>query len=247
MYMDRVSTSVEDEVSSELARARILITGLTGLAGVDVARAFADLKGRLVVHTTDLSPELVELVALLSQSASEIRLHTLDISTADTAAKFAQTSAQAFGGLEAAVNMAAISSSEIEAIREDGDLEALVEAKLSPLAQLTRVIANRMCVVMSEGLVLNVLKMPEPRDRRTSAVAGFARTALAAMTAREARSWADKGIRINGVGPRSFFDGSASGAYLSNEPDVASLALHLASRRGRSFSGHVFDAGGLDC
>jgi NAD(P)-dependent dehydrogenase (short-subunit alcohol dehydrogenase family) len=247
MYMDRVSTSVENEVSSELARARILITGLTGVTGVDVARAFADLKGRLVVHTTDLSPELVELVALLSQSASEIRLHTLDISTADAAAKFAQTSAQAFGGLEAAINMASISSAEIAAVRKDGDLEALVEAKLTPLAQLTRIIANRMCVVMSEGLVLNVLKMPEPLDRRTSAVAGFARTALAAMIAKEARAWADKGVRINGVGPRTFFDGSASGAYLANEPDVASLALHLASRRGRSFSGHVFDAGGLDC
>jgi NAD(P)-dependent dehydrogenase (short-subunit alcohol dehydrogenase family) len=247
MYMDRVGTSVEEEVSSELARARILITGLTGVAGVDVARAFADLKGRLVVHTTELSPELVELVALLSQSASEIRLHTLDISTADAAAKFAQTSAQAFGGLEAAINMASISTAEIDNIREDGDLEALVEAKLAPLAQLTRIIANRMCVVMSEGLVLNVLKMPEPRSRRVSAVAGFARTALAAMIAKEARSWGEKGIRINAVGPRAFFDASSSGARLTSEPDIATLALHLASRKGRSLSGHIFDADGLGC
>jgi 3-oxoacyl-[acyl-carrier protein] reductase len=247
MYMDRVGTSVEDEVSSELARARILITGLTGVAGVDVARAFADLKARLIVHTTELSPELVELVALLSQSASEIRLHTLDISTADAAAKFAQTSAQAYGGVDAAVNMASISSAEIDALQKDGDLEALVETKLAPLAQLTRIIANRMCVVMSEGLVLNILKMPEPLDRRTSAVSGFVRTALAAMTAKEAQFWADKGIRINGVGPRAFFDASTSGAYLTNEPDIGTLALHLASRKGRSLSGHVFDAGGLDC
>ena len=246
MYMDRVGASVESEVSSELARARILITGLTGVAGVDVARAFADLKARLVVHTTDLSPELVELAALLTQSASEIRLHTLDISHADCAAKFAQTSAQTYGGLDAAINMASISSTEIEALNADGDLEALIEAKLAPLAQLTRVIANRMCVVLSEGMVLNVLKMPEPQDRRTAAVARFARTALAAMIANEAREWAGKGIRINGVGPRAFYDGGDSGAYLANEPDVATLALHLASRRGRSLSGHVFDAGGLD-
>jgi 3-oxoacyl-[acyl-carrier protein] reductase len=88
--------------------------------------------------------------------------------------------------------------------------------------------------------------MPEPRDHRTSAVAGFARTALASMIANEARSWADKGIRINAVGPRAFFDAKTSGAYLTNEPDVASLALHLASRKGRALSGHVFDAGGLD-
>ncbi len=246
MYMDRVGSGVEDEVSSELSRARILITGLTGNSGVDVARTFADLNVRLVVHTTELSPELVELFAFLSQSANEIRLHTLDISSANTAARFAQTSAQAFGGLDAAINMASISAPEIDAIREDGDLEALIEKKLAPLAQLTRVVANRMCVVLSEGLILNVLNMPEPRDARTSAVASFARTALAAMIAQESREWANKGIRINGVGPRAFFDGSASGAYLAHEPDVASLALHLASRRGRALSGHVFDACGLD-
>jgi NAD(P)-dependent dehydrogenase (short-subunit alcohol dehydrogenase family) len=244
MYMDRVGTSVEDEVSSELSRARILITGLTGNSGVDVARAFADLNVRLVVHTAELSPELVELFAFLSQSASEIRLHTLDISTANSAARFAQTSAQAFGGLDAAINMASISEAEINAIRRDEDLEAFIATKLAPLAQLTRVVANRMCVVMSEGLVLNVLNMPQPRNGRAAAIASFARTALAAMIAHEARSWADKGIRINGVGPRAFFDGGA-GAYLANEPDIASLALHLASRRGRSLSGHVFDASGI--
>jgi NAD(P)-dependent dehydrogenase (short-subunit alcohol dehydrogenase family) len=244
MYMDRVG-SVEQEVSSELSRARILITGLAANAGVDVARTFADLNVRLVVHTTELSPELVELFAFLSQSASEIRLHTLDISSANLAARFAQTSAQAFGGLDAAINMASISSEEIAAVRRDGDLETLIETKLAPLAQLTRVIANRMCVIMSEGLVLNVLHMPEPTDARTAAVASFARTALASMIAQESRSWAVKGIRINGVGPRAYFDGSA-GAYLANEPDIASLALHLASRRGRSLSGHVFDAFGLD-
>jgi 3-oxoacyl-[acyl-carrier protein] reductase len=243
--MDRVGSSVEDEVSSELSRARILITGLTGNSGIDVARTFADLNVRLVVHTTELSPELVELFAFLSQSASEIRLHTLDLSSPNSASRFAQTSAQAFGGLDAAINMASISEAEMDAIRSDEDLQTLIEDKLAPLAQLTRVIANRMCVVMSEGLILNVLNMPKPRNGRRAAVASFVRTALAAMIANEARAWADKGIRINGVGPRAFFDGSA-GAYLANEPDVASLALHLASRRGRSLSGHVFDAFGFD-
>ena len=193
MYMGRVGSSAEGEVSNELAQSRILVTGLTALAGVDVARSFADLRARLVVHTTDLSPELIELVALLSQSAGEIRLHTHDISTADTAAAFAQTSAQAYGGLEAAINLASISRAEIDAIRRDGDLEALISAKLSPLAQLTRVIANRMSVVLSEGLILNVLKMPHPENARQEAVAAFARTVLASMTVKEATSWARQG------------------------------------------------------
>jgi 3-oxoacyl-[acyl-carrier protein] reductase len=248
MYMGRVGTSAEGGVSGELAQARILVTGLTAIAGVDVARSFAELKARLVVHTTDLSPELIELVAVLSQSASEIRLHTHDISTANAAAVFAQTSAQAYGGLDAAINLAAISRAEIEAIRRDGDLEALVAAKLAPLAQLTRVIANRMSVVLSEGLVLNVFKMPQPQSRREEAVATFARTALAALTVKEAEAWARQGIRVNAVGPRVFQeDDQAAGACLTNEPDIATLALYLASRKGRSLSGHVFDADGMVC
>ena len=244
MYMDGAGTSVEDEVSSELSRVRILITGLTGRSGVDMVRAFVGLNARLVVHTTELSPELVELFAFLTQSASEIRLHTLDISAANSAARFAQTSAQTFGGLDADINMMSISATEIDAIHEDEDLEALIESKLAPIAQLTHIIANRMCIVMSDGLILNVLNMPEPRTARSAAVAGFARNALAAMIAQESRSWADKGIRINGVGPRAFFDGRAVGC-LTDEPDIGSLALHLASRQGRSLSNHVFDTSGF--
>jgi 3-oxoacyl-[acyl-carrier protein] reductase len=246
MYMDRVSTSSENDVSTDLAHARILITGLTMVAGVDVSRAFAELNTRLVVHTTDLSPELIELVALLSQGASEIRLHTHDISGGDAAAAFAQSSAQAYGGLDAAINMASISQDEIEAIREDGHLEELVALKLAPLAQLTRVIANRMRLVMSAGLILNVFKMPVPQNGREMAVAAFVRTALAALTATEARSWIDDGIRVNAVGPRVLDDRKEStGACLTNEPDVATLALYLASRKGRSLAGQVFAAEGL--
>jgi 3-oxoacyl-[acyl-carrier protein] reductase len=247
MYMGRVGSSAEGEVSNELAQSRILVTGLTALAGVDVARSFADLKAKLVVHTTDLSPELIELVALLSQSAGEIRLHTHDISTADAAAAFAQTSAQAYGGLEAAINLASISRDEIDAVRRDGDLETLISAKLAPLAQLTRVIANRMSVVLSEGLILNVLKMPHPENARQEAVAGFARAVLTSMTVKEANSWARQGVRVNAVGPRVMCDDRSNGACLTNEPEVATLAVYLASRKGRSLSGHVFDADGMAC
>jgi 3-oxoacyl-[acyl-carrier protein] reductase len=240
MYMDRVSTSLDGYVPSEFTKARILITGLSGGAGVDVARSFAEHRARLIVHTTELSPELIELVAMLTQSAHEIRLHTQDISAANAAAAFAQTSAQAYGGLDAAINMASISRDELGAVARDRDLDALVAAKLGSLAQLTRVIANRMSLILSEGLVLNVLNMPHPRNSREAAIAGYVRTALAAMTTKEARTWAVQGIRVNAVG-LSVFAGSGFDDLI-DEPDVASLALYLASRKGRSLAGHVFDA-----
>lgn len=246
MYMGRVGTSPESEIVAELGGARVLLTGLTAASGVDVARAFADLKARLVVHTSDLSPEVTELFAVLSQSAAEIKLFTDPIAHADAAVRFAQNAARAFGGLDAVINLQSISRSEMSTLSSERDIETLIAAKLTPLTHLTGVTANRMRLVLSEGLILNVLAMPHPANARDMAIAGYARTALAAMTQHEAHAWAGDGIRINAVGPRVMMGGvSGEGACLTNEPDVAALAIYLASRRGRQLSGHVFDCDGI--
>ncbi len=245
MYMSGVSTSPEGEILNELAGARVLITGLSALSGVDLARTFADLKSHLVIQTTDLSPDLTELVALLSQSAADMKLFTDDLSDANAAISFARASAQAFGGLDVVVNLATITRNDMAAMTTDRNVENLVSAKLAPMAYLTQVTANRMRTVFSDGLILNALTMPPPRNGREQAVATMARAALTAMTTLEARAWAEHGIRINAIGPRVVIDDApAQGAYVSNDPDLAALTLYLASRRGRGLSGHVFDAEG---
>lgn len=246
MYMGRVGSSPESEIVRELNGARVLITGLGTTGGVDIARAFADLKARLIVHTTDLSPEMTALIALMSQSASEIKLYTDPISSADASVRFAQTAAQAYGGLDAVINLQTISAGDMKGVASEAAVDRLVSDKLTPLAHLTSVTANRMRVVLSEGVILNVLTMPHPENGRETAIAGIARTALAAMTKAEAQTWAQHGIRINGVGPRVMMSGAfTDGACLTNEPDVAALAIYLASKRGRSLSGHVFDCDGV--
>ncbi|MGQ0456212.1 MAG: SDR family NAD(P)-dependent oxidoreductase [Hyphomicrobium sp.] len=249
--MSGVGASPDGDILRELGGARVLITGLSANCGVDVARSFADLKARLVLHTTDLSPPVTEVVALLSQSAGELKLYTHDITRSDPAVEFARASAQAFGGLDAVINLAEISRPEFDAVAADGDAVTLVNAKLAPIAHLTRVAANRMRLVHSEGLILNVVSTPPARNSRDTAIATLARATLAAMTSEEARVWAPHGVRVNAIGPRVVDGGrTAAGAYLTSEPDLAALALYLASRRGRSLSGHVFDAEGaaaLNC
>ena len=175
MYMGRVGASPENDIIRELKGARVLITGLSTGAGVDVARAFADLKARLVIHTTDLSPEITALVALLSQSASEIKLYTDPIDTAEASVRFAQTAAQAYGGLDAVINFASIAKADMGGIASERGVEKLVADKLTPLAHLTGVTANRMRVILSEGLILNVLNMPHSANGRETAIAGYAR------------------------------------------------------------------------
>lgn len=242
MYMGRVQSGVEREVLNELRGARILITGLSAISGVDVARTFAGLAARLVIHTTDLSPEITALISVLSENAGELRVYSDPITPGEHAIRFAQMAAEAYGGLDAVINFATIARDAVSPLKTEQDVEALVSHALSPLAHLTRVTANRMRVVFSEGVILNVLTMPEPGNAREAAVAAFARTTLAAMTSIEARAWANEAIRINGVGPKvADTGGPRTGACLTNEPDIAALAIYLASKRGRTLSGHVFD------
>jgi 3-oxoacyl-[acyl-carrier protein] reductase len=246
MYMGRIGTSAENEIVHELQGARVLLTGLTASAGVDVARAFADLKSRLIVHTNDLSPEVTEVVALLSQSAREIKLYTNSIADADAAVLFAQSAAQAYGGLDAVINLSRISSAEVRFVETEADAEKLIADKLTPLAHLTDVAGNRMRVVLSEGVILNVLQMEPPVTRRDSAVASLMRTALAAMTKTEAHRWAEHGIRVNAIAPHVVAgEEGLTSANISSEPNMAALAVFLTSRYGAELSGHMFDCDGV--
>ena len=89
MLMSVIEPELASSVYGELAGARVLITGLTARGGVDVARSFADHRARLVIQTPDLSPELIELTAHLSEHACEVRLFDELIEDQDSAIRLA--------------------------------------------------------------------------------------------------------------------------------------------------------------
>ncbi len=246
MFMSVVDSVPGLSAYAELAGARVLVTGLTPRLGVDVARAFAEHRTQLVLQANEDSPEIAALGAVLSECASEIKLYSGPFADAETAVRFAQGPAQAFGRLDAVVNLVAIDDSELRGLAEEEEIEDFVSAKLLAPTLITRVLANRMAVTWSEGLILNVVATPPPADARAAMVASILRAGLAAMTRAEAQCWAERAIRINAVGPRALLpDESTDGACLASEADLAALALYLASRRGRQLSGHVFDAAGV--
>lgn len=247
MYMGRIYTSVEGDLLRDLGGARVLITGLTASTGVDLARAFAGLKARLIIQTNEVTPEMTEIVAILSQTAAEIKLYTDPISNSAAAVRFAQTAAQAFGGLDAVINFSGIDPAETDGLNSKDSVEDYVAAKLSALVHFTRVTANRMRVVLNQGMILNVLTAPRCTTARSAAVTGLIRTALAAVTKDEAAAWASEGIRINAVAPgaAAVLPGLLAGEPdpgTANGADLAALAVYLASKRGRELSGHIFSA-----
>jgi len=243
MLMTVIGRDLNASVYGELAGVRVLITGVSPDCGVDVARAFADHRGRLVVHTATDAPENDVLATLLAETASDVKLFTEACADPDAAVRFAQTAAQTYGGLDAVVNLISITIEDLKGRASIADVEDLVSQRLTLPLLVTRVVANRMRTMLNEGLILNVMTMPAPRTAGEAALAGVARTALAAITRGEAANWAPHGIRINAIGPRATTPDA--GACLASEPDIAALALYLASKRSRTLTGHIFDAAGV--
>jgi 3-oxoacyl-[acyl-carrier protein] reductase len=239
MFMSVVDSVPGVSVYPELAGGRVLITGISSDAGVDVARAFASHRTYLIMQTADTSPAMTEVAALLTESATNLQLFNEPLDTRDAARRFAQTAAQIHGGIDTVVNLISISPEDISGLSTEADVETFISDKFSAQLELTRVIANRMRTTWTEGSILNAVLMPEPATQREVAVGGLIHAALAAMTRGEAQAWAEHAIRINAIGPRGT---APAGAALSSEPEVASLALYLASKKGRTLSGQMFDA-----
>ncbi len=223
----------------ELAGKRVLITGLDLHAGVDVARAFAEQGCRIVLHTMACGAEADAVLEMLSQEASELQVYSDPLTDMDATVRFAQMAARTFGGLDAVVNLVRF---DARAIAEDAaahDIEGTIAGEMRNACLFTRIAANRMRLTWSEGLILNILTSPPPRADAETALLSIARAMLAGMTRTEAREWAEQAIRINAIAPA--IEASDAGPCLESEPDIAALALFLASPRGRDLSGLVFD------
>jgi 3-oxoacyl-[acyl-carrier protein] reductase len=243
MLMTVIGRDPNASIYGELAGVRVLITGLSPDCGVDVARAFADHRGRLIVHASANTPENDVLTTLLAETASDVKLFTDACGDEQAALRFAQAAAQAYGGLDVVINLMPITPDDLKNRTSIADVEDLVAQKLSVPLLVTRVVANRMRTMLNEGLILNVMTAPTPCTGGEAALAGVARTALAAITRGEAAAWAPHGIRVNAIGPRATTPDA--GACLTSEPDIAALALYLASKRSRTLTGHIFDAAGV--
>jgi 3-oxoacyl-[acyl-carrier protein] reductase len=243
MLMTVIGRDPNASIYGELAGVRVLITGLSPDCGVDVARAFADHRGRLIVHASANTPENDVLATLLAETASDVKLFTDACGDEQAALRFAQAAAQAYGGLDVVINLMPITPDDLKNRTSIADVEDLVAQKLSVPLLVTRVVANRMRTMLNEGLILNVMTAPTPCTGGEAALAGVARTALAAITRGEAAAWAPHGIRVNAIGPRATTPDA--GACLTSEPDIAALALYLASKRSRTLTGHIFDAAGV--
>lgn len=224
----------------ELAGKRVLITGLTSKCGVDIVRAFAEHKGRLVLQLAEQSEATETIAEIAAPSALEIETFGPIGAEADAVTRFAQGPAQSLGGLDVVVNLVPLAVPRLPADATTADIERIVAARLAVPCLLSKVAANRMTMVLTEGLVLNVAVLVPPIAGPAQAFASVLKAAMTAMTRTQAEEWAGKAIRFNAIAPQTVQVPPQRG--LAGEAQVAALALYLASGRGKALSGHVFEA-----
>ena len=219
----------------DLAGRRVVITGIASRTGIEIAKAFAGARTRLLVHAAD-GARASGLEAALAGQALELKVATGPLADPDAILAFARTAARVWGGLDAVINIAD-AGCLADGIGDgpQGLEEAMAELLALPCL-VTRIAANRMRMVMNEGSIINVIA----GERMAALIQAIARAKLAALTRTEAQSLAGSGIRINAIVPCEARDEQTLGA--ASIADVATLALHLASPAGHQLSGLTFEA-----
>lgn len=195
------------------------------------------------MQAPEVSPELEVLLEIIAERAAEVSLVGEPIADTATAMAFSQGAAMAYGGLEVVINLARLDAGSLGPNATAEEVEQCVALALGAPVHITRVVANRMRLTWTNGLILNIVTQAAPTTPVASIAGQLARAGLAAMTRREAEGWASDAVRVNAVAPapEASCETGAVPVGLSSEPQIASLALHLASRRGHALSGLVFD------
>jgi NAD(P)-dependent dehydrogenase (short-subunit alcohol dehydrogenase family) len=240
MLMSVIETSRTVPAYPELAGKRVLITGLTSACGVDIVRAFADHKVRLILQLDEVSEATEAIAEIAAPAALDIKAFGPVATEAGAVAQFARSVMMAFGGIDVVVNLVPLKVPRLPPFAAAADIERMVVERLTLPCLLSRIAANRMALVLREGLILNVAMLAPPVDRPTQAFASVVKAAMTAMTRAQAEEWADKAIRFNAIAPQTLQIPPAPS--LAGEAEIAALALHLASGRGKGLSGLVFEA-----
>src|SRR5262245_32232580 len=240
MLMSVIESSRTVPAYPELAGKRVLITGLTSACGVDIVRAFADHRVRLVLQLDEMSEATEAIAEIAAPAALDIKAFGPVAAEPQAVTQFARSVMMAFGGLDVVVNLIPLKVPRLPPFAAATDIERMVAERLLLPGLLSRIAANRMALVLRDGLILNVAMLAPPVSGPAQAFASVVKAAMTALTRAQAEEWADKAIRFNAIAPQTLQVPPTPS--LAGEAEVAALALHLASGRGKGLSGLVFEA-----
>ncbi len=233
-----------DASARSLTGKRVLITGITSRTGIDIARDFVEAGARVILQCDEASPVTQALAETLAPDAAELSVHVTKLTSSEDILIFARSAVAEFGGLDMIVNVVALDGNAPSANASYDQIEARVSDVLLKACLASRVAANRMRLMMKEGVVLTVATLCGEATQSERSFAQVVRSTLSAMTRAEAEAWAHQGIRFYAVVPDVL--GIVTRPNSGSEADVAQLAVYLATGRCETLSGQTFEMGLLN-
>src|SRR5262249_1987041 len=216
MLMSVVEGARHAPAYPELAGRRVRISGVSSTSGVDIVRAFAEHRVRLVLQFAEMSERTQAIAEIAAPTALEIK--AFGPVEAGAEAAFARTAVTAFGGLDVLVNLVPPSAAALPAAATRTAIERMGAGRLRLPCLIAPVAANPMGLMRSAGLVLNVATLVKPVSGAALAFAGVIKAALSAMTRAQAEQWAAQEIRCNAIAPETAIGGAPR---LVGEPETS--------------------------
>ncbi len=176
-----------------------LVTGGGRGIGAAIARGLASEGARVAVSARSRD-QCEEVAAEIAAAGGEAIALPFDVSDADAATEAVATVVDRLGSLDAVVNSAGISPVYQRA--EAHDLQAfrqIIDVNLTGAFIVTRAAAPHL--LASGGAVLNVASVLAVRGAKRLAGYSASKGGLLGLTRSLAREWADRGVRVNALGP----------------------------------------------
>ena len=131
----------------------------------------AERRARVILQFAEASAAMQAAAEVVAPDALEMRVYG-PVGEGAATVRFAKSAVQAFGGLDAVINMVPLESAALDPAATLEDVDRLIAAQLELPLLLSRIAANRMSVTWTQGLILNVATLG---GRRTGGVGGARR------------------------------------------------------------------------
>lgn len=231
-------TKGPDGQQPDLRGLRILILGADEPVGRRLAETLSRGGARLVVAVRGALSPYVDWQKRLAETAEQAIILPFD--RPDGA--LAKSALEPFGGLDLILNVMAMTPDATQL--DGGDLESFESAVSSHLNDAVRVggvFGNRLRLTRAEGHVIHVAVLHRGLSPAAAFLAPVLRAELAALTATEARHWAEFGITVNSIWLEDEPDDLTETA--SDGSELEAIILDMIRAEAQPRSGLIFAGG----
>jgi NAD(P)-dependent dehydrogenase (short-subunit alcohol dehydrogenase family) len=204
-----------------------IVTGGSGGMGRAIALAFAAAGSRVIVSDVmDAGGE--ETVSLIREAGGEGRFVHADVSSSAEVATMVQTAVDAYGGLDYAVNAAAIEF-EVDFLADlsEEDWDRMLDINLKSIFLCMKHEINAM-LAGSGGAIVNIASTNSYRPQPHQSAYTASKFGVLGLTKSAAVDYAPRGIRINAICPGSIDTPMLRGAIAKRGRDPQEVASRLS-------------------